>query len=153
LKPVLIWSKRTCLGLFSAASAPETVTKSIAAAQTIATTIDGILVESDSIAQSADSSVTTTPSPILNPGIYSMALVALACFSATPFLPTWQLSCQPWKPFTQLFVSTAIFHSWRKPSGNQSALVRRRPETGTEAITISRDRLIANDSHRPAVRS
>jgi hypothetical protein len=40
LKPVLIWSNRTCLGLFSAASALETVTKSMAAAQRIAMTTD-----------------------------------------------------------------------------------------------------------------
>jgi hypothetical protein len=36
------------LGLFSAASAPETVTKSMAAAQKIATTIDSILVDKNS---------------------------------------------------------------------------------------------------------
>ena len=47
LNPVLIWSKRTCFGAFSAATALQIVMSSMAAAQNVATTTEYILVASN----------------------------------------------------------------------------------------------------------
>ena len=47
MNPVLIWSKRTCFGAFSAATALQIVMSSMAAAHNVATTTEYILVASN----------------------------------------------------------------------------------------------------------